>query len=61
MTQKAATALKYVMTTHATEQMIPSHRAVHLCEKIAGGRISGDYAVEQIKRSYGLKGEPSRG
>lgn len=61
MTQKAAVTLKFVMATHAAEQMTPSHRAVSLCEKIAEGRISGDYAVEQIKRSYGLKEKKLRG
>ena len=60
MTQKVATTLKYVMATHAAEKMIPSHKAVRLCKKIADGRISGDYAVEQIKHSYGLKEEMTR-
>ena len=61
MTQKAATTVKYVMATHAAEKMIPSQKAVLLCVKIADGRISGDYAVKQIKRSYGLKEGKVRG
>lgn len=61
MTQKAEANLKYVIATHAAEQMTPSRRAIGLCEEIAEGRISGDYAVEQIKRSYGLKEETLRG
>ncbi|WP_312159656.1 hypothetical protein [Oscillibacter sp.] len=55
MTQKAKDSVKYSLATHAAEKMAPSHKAVRLCEKIAEGRISGDSAVEQIKRSYGIE------
>ena len=50
MTKKAQANVKYVLATHAAERMIPSREAVVLCSKIADGRISGDTAVEQIRR-----------
>ena len=55
MTQKAKESVKYSLATHAAEKMTPSRKAVRLCEKIAEGRITGDSAVEQIKRSYGIE------
>ncbi|NMA25281.1 MAG: antitoxin VbhA family protein [Clostridiales bacterium] len=54
MTHKAKESVKYSLATHAAEKMTPSRKAVRLCEKIAEGRITGDSAVEQIKRSYGI-------
>lgn len=56
MTKKAKSNIKYTLATHAAERMAPSREAITLCEKIADGRISGDAAVEQIKRHYGLQG-----
>ena len=50
MTKKAERNLKYTLATHAAEHMMPSRKAISLCEKIANGQISGDMAVEEIKR-----------
>lgn len=55
MTKKAQANIQYMLATHAAEYMTPSREAISLCEKIAEGRISGDFAVEQIKRRYGLE------
>ena len=55
MTKKAQANVKYVLATHAAERIIPSVEAISLCEKIADGHISGDAAVEQIKRRYGIE------
>jgi hypothetical protein len=55
MASEAKESVKYSLATHAAEKMTPSRKAVRLCEKIAEGRISGDSAVEQIKRSYGIE------
>lgn len=55
MTPKAKESLKYTLATLAVEKVTPSRKAIRLCEKIAEGHISGDSAVEQIKRSYGIE------
>lgn len=55
MTKKAERNLKYTLATHAAENMMPSRKAISLCEKIANGQISGDMAVEEIKRYYGVE------
>lgn len=55
MTPKAKESVKYSLSTLAAEKMIPSREAIRLCEKIAEGRISGNDAVEQIKRNYGIQ------
>jgi len=55
MTKKAQVNVRYTLATHAAERMTPSRRAISLCEKIANGHISGDMAVEQIKRHYGVE------
>jgi len=55
MTKKAQANLRYTLATHAAEKMSPSREAIALCEKIADGHISGDFAVEQIKRRYGVE------
>ncbi len=55
MTKKAETAIQYTIATHAAERMTPSKEAVYLCEQIIYGRITADYAVEEIKRKYGVK------
>lgn len=55
MTPEAKESVKFSLATHAAEKMAPSRKAVRLCEEIAEGRISGDSAVEQIKRSYGIE------
>lgn len=52
MTKKAERNLKYTLATHAAEHMMPSRKAISLCEKIANGQISGDMAAEEIKRYY---------
>ncbi len=55
MTQKARSAVRYTVGTHAVEKMTPSPRAIRLCEKIADGHISANHAIEEIKRSFGLE------
>lgn len=60
MTQKAKDSVKYSLGTLAAEKMVPSRKAIRLCEKIADGRISGNDAVEQIKRSYGIENRCTR-
>ena len=55
MTRKAERNLKYTLATLAAEHMMPSRKAISLCEKIANGQISGDMAVEEIKRYYGVE------
>ena len=60
MTQKAQDSVKYTLATHAAEKLTPSREAVRLCEQIAEGHISGDKAVEQLKRSYGIEGRRNR-
>ena len=58
MAKKARANIEYTIATHAAEKMSISKEAVSLCEKIADGRITGDAAVEQIKR---LNTAPVRG
>lgn len=55
MTKRAAEIVKYTTATHAAERMAPSKEALHLCAEIADGRISGDLAVQQILKRYGLE------
>lgn len=55
MTERAAAAVNYTLATHAAEQMKPSQKAIRLCEEIAEGHISGDYAVQQLLLSYGIE------
>ena len=55
MTERAAAAVNYTLATHAAERMEPSQKAIHLCEEIAEGHISGDYAVRQLLLSYGIE------
>jgi len=55
MTQKAQKNVSYMLATHAAEHMIPSQKAVFLCEEIADGRISGNAAVKEILRHYGIE------
>ena len=59
MTKLAKANVEYTVATHAAEKMNLSREAVSLCEKIADGRISGDAAVEQIKRLYGVESRPA--
>lgn len=59
MTKKAQANVQYTLATHAAERLTPSREAISLCEKIADGHISGDFAVEQIKRRYGIEGRRS--
>lgn len=53
VTERAAAAVNYTLATHAAERMKPSQKAIHLCEEIAEGHISGDDAVQQLLLSYG--------
>ena len=55
MTQKAKTNVDYTIATHAAEKITLSHEAIALCEKIADGHISGDAAVAEILRRYGVE------
>ena len=55
MTKRAERNLRYTLATHAAERMAPSRKAISLCEKIADGHISGDMAIEEIKRHYGVE------
>ena len=61
MTQKAKVNVQYMLATHAAERMRPSREAISLCEQIADGRISGDDAIAQIKRLYGVESRNSNG
>ncbi len=60
MTQKAKDHVQYSIATHTAEKMAPSREAIHLCEKITNGQISGNEAVEPIKRSYGIESRHTR-
>ena len=55
MTQKARANVEYTIATHAAERISLSHEAIALCEKIADGHISGDAAVTEIMRRYGVE------
>lgn len=55
MTKKAERIIRYTLATHAAEKMSPSKEAVNICEKVANGHMTGDQAVEQIKRMYGIE------
>lgn len=55
MTQKVKANVKYTIATHAAEKITLSREAITLCEKIADGRISGDIAVAEILRRYGVE------
>lgn len=55
MTQKAKANVKYTIATHAAEKITLSREAITLCEKIADGHISGDIAVAEILRRYGVE------
>lgn len=55
MPKRTAESVKYSVSTHAIEKLAPSREAIRICEKVADGRLSGDKAVEQIKRNYGLE------
>ena len=59
MTPKARANIEYTIATHAAEKMSISKEAVSLCERIAEGYLSGDDAVEQIKRLYGVESRPA--
>lgn len=59
MSNKTIENLKYSIATHAVEKLMPSQEAIRICKRVAEGRISGDKAVEQIKRNYGLDGRQS--
>lgn len=61
MTERAAAAVNYTLATHAAEQMKPSQKAIRLCEEIAEGHISGDYAVQQLLFSYGIESKAYHG
>jgi len=56
MTNRTKENVKYSIDTHAIEKLIPSQEAIRICKRVAEGRISGDKAVKQIKRNYGLDG-----
>lgn len=56
MTKQAEENIRYTLATHAVEQLSPSKEAILLCEKIANGHMTGDQAVAQIKRMYGIEG-----
>ena len=55
MTQKAQKNVNYTLSTHAAEHMTPSQKALFLCEEIADGRISGNAAVKELLRHYGIE------
>lgn len=55
MTRKAKTNVEYTIATHAAEKISLSREAIALCEKIADGHISGDAAVAEILRRYGIE------
>ena len=55
MTQKAKANVEYTIATHAAEKISLSREAITLCEKIADGHISGDAAVAEILRRYGIE------
>lgn len=55
MTQGTKETVRYTLATHAAEKMKHSREAVRMCAEIAEGRLSGDSAVEQIKRLYVLE------
>lgn len=55
MTQKAKANVKYTIATHAAEKITLPREAITLCEKIADGHISGDTAVAEILRRYGVE------
>lgn len=55
MTQKARSNVEYTIATHAAENMPLTREAISLCERIADGHISGDAAVADIMRRYGVE------
>ena len=55
MTKKANENVRYTLATHAAERLFPSGQAVSFCERIADGHMTGDQAVAQIKRMYGIE------
>ena len=55
MTLKAKTNVEYTIATHAAEKISLSREAIALCERIADGHISGDAAVAEILRRYGVE------
>ena len=55
MPNKTAENVKYSVSTHAIEKLTPSREAMRICERVADGQLSGDKAVELIKRNYGLE------
>ena len=55
MTKKAHENVQYTLATHAAERMVPSEEAVSFCERIDDGHMTGDQAVAQIKRMYGIE------
>lgn len=56
MTEKQKESIKYTLATCAAESLIPSKEALKLCQKIASGKLSGEKAVNEIKKQYGIKG-----
>lgn len=59
MTQKAKANVEYTIATHAAEKMPLSKETIALCGQIAEGRISGDAAVAEIMRRYGVESRRS--
>ena len=59
MTQRARANVEYTIATHAAEKIPLTREAISLCERIADGQITGDAAVADILRRYGVERRPS--
>ena len=55
MTQKAKNNVEYTIATHVAEKMFLSRETIAMCERIADGHTSGDAAVAEILRRYGIE------
>ena len=55
MTQKTKKQMDYALSTQTIEYLLPSKRALRLCEQVSRGEISTDEAVASLLKQYGLK------
>ncbi len=46
--------IKNVLATQAIEKIVPSKDAIKMCEKISKHKISGNDAIAEIKKKYGI-------
>lgn len=52
--RKYSSNVRYTLSTHAAEKMIPSKEAIRLCERTESGEMTADDAVRAIQEKYGL-------